>query len=155
MGGNRYWDDIQKVPYMLKNDLWYGYDDVQSVKNKMNWLKDNGFGGAFVWALDMDDFRGEYSGGKKYPLLNAIKEELSVTSNSVCFDFVKYFVNQTQFQHNPESSKLYETKPMIRERPAPEPTDIDNASKTTRNGSIWTLLNCILTVQYFRFCVSR
>uniref|UniRef100_A0A914Z7P6 Chitinase n=1 Tax=Panagrolaimus superbus TaxID=310955 RepID=A0A914Z7P6_9BILA len=76
MDGIRKWDDTQKVPYILKDNLWYGYDDIQSINGKMNWLKENGFGGAFIWALDMDDFKGICSDGKKYPLLNAIKNGL-------------------------------------------------------------------------------
>uniref|UniRef100_A0AC34GTP3 GH18 domain-containing protein n=1 Tax=Panagrolaimus sp. ES5 TaxID=591445 RepID=A0AC34GTP3_9BILA len=76
MNGNRKWDNSQKVPYIVKDNLWYGYDDVESVSGKMKWLKENGFGGAFVWALDMDDFNGICDGGKRYPLLNAINDGL-------------------------------------------------------------------------------
>lgn len=45
----------------------------------MDWLKSNGFGGAMVWTLDLDDFNGlcPQHGGEKYPLINVIKEALT------------------------------------------------------------------------------
>uniref|UniRef100_A0A914XYE2 Chitinase n=1 Tax=Panagrolaimus superbus TaxID=310955 RepID=A0A914XYE2_9BILA len=84
LDGTRKWDDVQKVPYMVKDNLWFGYDDSKSIKGKMDWLKQNGFGGAFVWTLDFDDFKGQCpdGGGAKYPLLNTIKNELSGKSPS-------------------------------------------------------------------------
>jgi hypothetical protein len=47
-------------------------------------VKHEGFGGAMVWTLDMDDFKGEFCRKNKkqslyqFPLLNAMKDELEL-----------------------------------------------------------------------------
>lgn len=43
---------------------------------QMKWLKEKGYGGAFIWTLDFDDFKGTNCGKGPYPLLNAINNEL-------------------------------------------------------------------------------
>lgn len=71
------WDEEMKVPYMVDGDQWVGFDDERSIRNKMVWIKNNGFGGAMVWTVDMDDFSGTVCGGNvKYPLIGAMREEL-------------------------------------------------------------------------------
>ncbi|KAL1130578.1 hypothetical protein AAG570_011824, partial [Ranatra chinensis] len=71
------WDDEMKVPYCITGDQWIGFDDEKSIRYKMKWLKEKGFGGAMVWTIDMDDFKGEICGNNvKYPLIGAIREEL-------------------------------------------------------------------------------
>lgn len=76
-GGVYVWDDEMKVPYAVQGDQWVGFDDERSIRNKMNWIKENQFGGAMVWTVDMDDFSGKNCGGDvKYPLIGAMKEEL-------------------------------------------------------------------------------
>lgn len=42
----------------------------------MSWLKEEGFGGVMIWSVDMDDYRGVCGTGK-YPLINAMKQELT------------------------------------------------------------------------------
>lgn len=72
-GGLYVWDEEMQVPYMVKDDLWVGFDDERAIRNKMNYLKNTGFGGAMVWSIDMDDFSGTVCGGNlKYPLISVM-----------------------------------------------------------------------------------
>ena len=41
------------------------------------WLKDNEFGGAVVWAVDLDDFSGEFCDIGPYPLLQTLYDQLT------------------------------------------------------------------------------
>ena len=76
-GASYVWDDEMQVPYLVQGDQWVGFDDEKSIRNKMNWIKTQGYAGAMVWTVDMDDFNGTVCGsGVKYPLIGAIREEL-------------------------------------------------------------------------------
>lgn len=73
-GATYIWDDEMKVPYALMGDQWIGFDDERSIRHKMSWIKTNGYGGAMVWTVDMDDFSGAVCGGDvKYPLIGAMR----------------------------------------------------------------------------------
>lgn len=73
-GAGYVWDDEMKVPYVVDGDQWVGFDDERSIRNKMQWLKKEGFGGAMIWTVDMDDFTGTVcGGGNKYPLIQAMR----------------------------------------------------------------------------------
>lgn len=61
------------APYAVKGDNWIGYDDVESTRVKANFALNNGLGGAIVWSIDTDDFRGDCGQGA-YPLLTAANE---------------------------------------------------------------------------------
>jgi chitinase len=69
-------DADQKIPYAVKGNQWIGYDDVQSIKDKVAFLKSKGLGGGMVWSIDTDDFKG-LCGHGKYPLLKTISGELN------------------------------------------------------------------------------
>lgn len=76
-GASYIWDEEMKVPYLVHDDQWVGFDDERSIRHKMNWIKDSGFGGAMVWTVDMDDFTGTIcGGGVKYPLISAMRYKL-------------------------------------------------------------------------------
>ncbi|KAG7275892.1 hypothetical protein CRUP_009581 [Coryphaenoides rupestris] len=40
----------------------------------VQYMKDNKFGGAFVWALDLDDFKGDFCGEGSHPLLAHLRK---------------------------------------------------------------------------------
>jgi len=75
-GANKGFDEESKVPYLSKGTTWVGYDDVNSLNTKVAYLKSKGLGGGMIWALDLDDFKGNHCGQGKYPLLRAINAAL-------------------------------------------------------------------------------
>nr|CAD7394198.1 unnamed protein product [Timema cristinae] len=79
------WDNEQQVPFAYRKDQWVGFDDERSLKTKMSWLKEEGFGGIMIWSVDMDDFRG-HCGTGKYPLINAMRQELDGYSVKLEYD---------------------------------------------------------------------
>uniref|UniRef100_W5LHI6 Acidic mammalian chitinase n=1 Tax=Astyanax mexicanus TaxID=7994 RepID=W5LHI6_ASTMX len=76
-GTNIQWIDDQKVPYATKGNEWVGFDTQESYEIKVRYLKDNKFGGAMVWALDLDDFAGQFCGKGNYPLISHLKKLLN------------------------------------------------------------------------------
>ncbi|KAJ4435528.1 hypothetical protein ANN_18144, partial [Periplaneta americana] len=74
------WNDKQEVPYAYKGNQWVGYDNVESFKIKSQYILDHGIGGAMIWSIDTDDYRGKCNQGK-YPLINTIKSVLSGQSS--------------------------------------------------------------------------
>jgi len=78
-GATRHYEAEQKVPYFVDGDMWCGYEDADSLKLKVDYTKQEGFGGIMVWALDLDDFSGSCGQGK-YPLMRAIVDEINAVS---------------------------------------------------------------------------
>ena len=62
--------------FIVAELLWVGYENTRSVKAKINWIKANGYGGAFSWSIDLDDFN-DLCGQGQYPLLTAMHSKLN------------------------------------------------------------------------------
>ncbi|XP_072522638.1 acidic mammalian chitinase-like [Salminus brasiliensis] len=71
------WIDEQRVPYATKGNEWVGFDTKESFEIKVQYLKDNKIGGAFVWALDLDDFAGQFCGQGNHPLMGHLRNLLA------------------------------------------------------------------------------
>ena len=56
---------VFKIP--VNGPYWIGYDDLESIKLKSQFINYRQLGGALVFSLDTDDFRGDYS-DHKYPM---------------------------------------------------------------------------------------
>jgi len=70
-------DPKLKAPYGHKGRDWVGYDDRASLTYKVNHLiKKLGMAGAMFWALDLDDFKGQFCNEGKYPLMTAVYKAL-------------------------------------------------------------------------------
>ncbi|CAF3391220.1 unnamed protein product [Rotaria sp. Silwood1] len=72
------WHREMNVPYVSSEILWIGYDNIRSVKLKMQFLKEHGYGGIIIWSLDLDDKTGEFCNEGPFPLFNAAKNELLI-----------------------------------------------------------------------------
>ncbi|XP_076349223.1 endochitinase-like [Tachypleus tridentatus] len=67
-------DDIGKCPYAYYDDQWIGYEDEESIGIKMDYIRQQGYGGAMIWAIDMDDFNGAC--GEKHGLLKVMNNKM-------------------------------------------------------------------------------
>ncbi|XP_076430887.1 acidic mammalian chitinase-like isoform X3 [Peromyscus maniculatus bairdii] len=81
-GATEVWDAPQEVPYAYKANEWVGYDNVKSFSVKAQWLKQNNFGGAMIWAIDLDDFTGSFCDQGKFPLTSTLNKALGVPTAS-------------------------------------------------------------------------
>lgn len=72
-------DPTHKIgPYAYSDTTpkqWVGYDDVEMIAIKTQYIFDHKLGGAMVWDIAMDDFTNVCGGGVN-PLLNAIQKSV-------------------------------------------------------------------------------
>lgn len=66
----RYWDESSKAPYLWNEDssIFISYEDAESIKYKIDYLKKKGISGVMFW---------EYSDDYESQLLNAIHANLN------------------------------------------------------------------------------
>jgi len=72
----RVWHEEHMTPYAYKGTTWIGYDDVESLTNKVHYFIGLGFGGWMSWNIDLDDYAGTQCGQGNYPLHNALNNAL-------------------------------------------------------------------------------
>ncbi|CAH1256761.1 CHIA, partial [Branchiostoma lanceolatum] len=77
-GATRVFDAEQKAPYAYSGNQWVGYDDEESITEKVNWMKLQNLGGWMVWSIDQDDVSGSFCGGQRYPLMNWLNQALDL-----------------------------------------------------------------------------
>ena len=53
----RYWEATARVPWLYDASTgnWISYDDPESVRAKMDYVRGQGFGGVVIWELGGDD----------------------------------------------------------------------------------------------------
>ena len=64
---------------MTDNIDQFGFDNTESMALKAQWINSLELGGAMVWSIEADDFRGDY--GEGYPLVNTIKRIMNRSSS--------------------------------------------------------------------------
>uniref|UniRef100_A0A665TMT2 chitinase n=1 Tax=Echeneis naucrates TaxID=173247 RepID=A0A665TMT2_ECHNA len=73
----------QSVPFAVTENQWVGFDDKQSFEAKVV-ISSNGFGGALVWSLDLDDFTGKFCNSGKFPLISFLNRLLLQGPSDAC-----------------------------------------------------------------------
>lgn len=76
-GTNYVYNDEHQAPYVYNGNQWVGFDDTRSLQAKVDYMRDGGFGGYFVWVMDTDDFQGTFCGQGAYPLMNFLKNAVT------------------------------------------------------------------------------
>uniref|UniRef100_A0A182MND4 chitinase n=1 Tax=Anopheles culicifacies TaxID=139723 RepID=A0A182MND4_9DIPT len=52
------WDSIGQCPYAYRGNQWIGYENEQSLKEKVDFVTRKGLAGVYAFSLDLDDYRG-------------------------------------------------------------------------------------------------
>ena len=88
----RVWSRERQTPYAYKANQWVGYDDEESIKAKLDYVIENCLGGAMIWSIDLDDFKG-FCSDKPYPLTRLVSTKLKERNRKVCTSKLKKIDN--------------------------------------------------------------
>lgn len=69
-------DTYYRAPYAYKSREWIGYDDLDSFKEKAQYILDHDLAGGMVWSIETDDFHGNCF-SQKNPLLTELHNTLN------------------------------------------------------------------------------
>ena len=68
---------------------WVGYEDRESVYAKGKYITGNGYGGATMWTIDLDDFQNLCC-SESFPLLKTINRALGACYINIFVSIVLY-----------------------------------------------------------------
>ncbi|PVD37833.1 hypothetical protein C0Q70_00435 [Pomacea canaliculata] len=127
---NVFLDNEQRVPYLVKKNLWISFDDVNSTKEKAQWLKQQGFGGFVAWTLDTDSFHPDLcnsQSNKAFLLISA--------AAAVMLDSVQPGASSSSL-HNVSTSSTTPSLSNIKPAPVTSPPDgVDRAETTAETAT--------------------
>ncbi|CAG5116770.1 unnamed protein product, partial [Candidula unifasciata] len=73
----KYFDHIQKNPYLVRGTEWVGYTDTESLYERIKLMNRLGLAGIALTKMDEDDFSGNSCQAGKFPLLTFIRKATS------------------------------------------------------------------------------
>ncbi|XP_012530246.1 chitinase-3-like protein 2 isoform X1 [Monomorium pharaonis] len=76
-GGTSVFNKESRVPYAFKGREWISYDNEESIYYKSIWIRTNGFKGAMVLSLNVDDWNGTcHNINETFPLTRTVSKVL-------------------------------------------------------------------------------
>jgi chitinase len=101
----RFYYEYQHSAYAVHDNQWVSYDSEESIYKKSQYINHIGLGGAMIWSLDADDYKGQCDKGK-YPLLKALNRGLNKKIPTALKTFV--CPRDGTYRHSLRSSKFYQ-----------------------------------------------
>ncbi|KAL8586312.1 hypothetical protein ACOMHN_058692 [Nucella lapillus] len=74
--GKRTRNKQQRVPHLVDQRQWVGYEDVYSVKDKAYYVETRSYLGVAIWTPALDDFTGTACDQGLYPLMTSLNDVL-------------------------------------------------------------------------------
>ena len=63
--------------YSTSANEWVGYENLESMNTRCNYINNENFAGMMVWDTSLDDMTGEYCNEGAYPLISHFKNCLN------------------------------------------------------------------------------